>query len=59
MDRSKVSVTKVWKVNRDLVVADTIEEAIKLYKLAYPCEEVQNVEGWKFCNDNYAIAEKK
>lgn len=27
-----IGYTKVWKVNRNLVVADTIEEAIKVYQ---------------------------
>lgn len=37
--------TKVWKVNRNLVVADTIEDAIKIYQThyKYPYNEIDEI----------------
>lgn len=34
--------TKIWKVNKRLVVADTIEEAISLYKM-YIDDNITNI----------------
>ena len=41
-----VGYTKVWKINNDLVVADSIEDAISLYKerYDYPSNFIHSIE---------------
>lgn len=35
MDRKDIGTTKVWKIDKTLVVAPTIEEAVELYQSLY------------------------
>lgn len=40
-----IGMTKVWRVNRDLVIADTIEDAVKIYQTNYdfPYNEIDEI----------------
>lgn len=40
-----IGYTKVWRVNRQLVVADSIEEAIRVYQdnYEYPYNDVKEI----------------
>lgn len=47
MKKENVKFTKVWKINgKSLVVADTIEKAIELYKVNYefPYNDIESIE---------------
>lgn len=52
-----IGYTKVWKVNKMLVVADTIEEAIKVYQDngEFPYNEVKEVALVEYYSDTALI----
>lgn len=56
-----IGYTKVWKVNRQLVVADTIEDAIKVYQdnVEYPYNQVDEVSVVECCNSSDALIRKE
>ena len=45
MEKKNIITTKVWKINDQLVVANTIEEAIEVYKthLDFPYNEIKSI----------------
>ena len=58
MNKEDIKHTKVWRINRDMVVADTIEDAITLYKTyyEYPYNEITSIELVKYYDDTALIA---
>ena len=60
MEKKDIIYTKVWKINKQLVVAETIEKAIEVYKshLDFPYNEItsiQSVTDGGLISDNSAL----
>ena len=53
---SNVKVTHVFNVNDTMVVADTIEEAIAVYRLHYTDSEVREVKQMYIGNTTYSTS---
>lgn len=58
MTKEDIKHTHVWKVNKDMVVADTIEDAIEVYRNYYefPYNKVTSVEEITYYRDTALIS---
>ena len=59
-EKPNIDRTKVWKVNKELVVADTIQEAIETFRESceYPNNEVTFVELYEYCSNSNALIKR-
>ncbi len=63
MEKEKIKYTRVWNINSCcLVVADTIEEAIEVYKTNYNDDNIDSIEkvmNATYGGDNIALIYKE
>lgn len=60
MTKEDITTTRVWQVNETMVVAETLEEAVEIYrnKYSYPYYAVETLQMVKYCNNEMALIKK-
>lgn len=60
MTKEDITTTRVWQVNKDLVIADKLEEAVEIYrnKYSYPYNAVETLQMVKYYGKEMALIKK-